>query len=238
MAVFTSGDENAKYLALLIPGRLDTKDYANFVSHADYLAKRGFLAVAFDPPGTWDSPGGIDLCTTTNYLKAINELIEYFGHKPTLLVGHSRGAAAAILSSMVNSAVIGIVAIMPNLGAPSAPCKEDMQKGFMLSYRDFPPGTSKTKKQKEFRLPIAYWTDGKKYNPGEALQKCTKPKLLIFGTGDEFTPLDTARKSFEAIPEPKMLKVIVSGHGYRYHPQVIRVVNEEMGRFIKQYNLA
>jgi len=128
LGILTRGSENAKNLVLLIPGRLSTKDYTNFVSHADYLANRGFLAVAFDPPGTWDSPGSIDLYTTTNYLNAINELIEYFGNRPTLLVGHSRGATAAILASMVNSAVIGIVLMMPNLGAPTAPSEEDLQR--------------------------------------------------------------------------------------------------------------
>lgn len=34
----------------MLPGRLDTKDYINFVSHADYLASRDFYVVAIDPP--------------------------------------------------------------------------------------------------------------------------------------------------------------------------------------------
>lgn len=237
LAIFTRGSEEAKHLALLLPGRLDTKDYASFVSHADYLANTGFFTVAFDPPGTWGSPGSIDLCTTTNYLKAINELIEYYGKKPTLLIGHSRGAAATILASMVNPAVIGIVAIMPNLGVPTAPSGEDIQAGYQLSYRDLPPGTLKTKKQKEFRLPIAYWTDGKKYNPTEALQNCTKPKLLVYGTNDEFSPVDIVKDLFEVIPEPKMLREVISDHDYRYHPEVIQEVNKEIGCFIEQYKL-
>ena len=82
LAILAKGNRDSKKLAILIPGRLDTKNYANFISHAEYLASRGFFAVAFDPPGTWESPGGIDLYTTTNYIKAINELIEYFGNAP------------------------------------------------------------------------------------------------------------------------------------------------------------
>lgn len=128
LAVLTRGDKNAEKLALLLPGRLDTKDYGNFVSHAEYLAQRGFFAVAFDPPGTWNSPGGIDLYTTTNYIRAVNELIEYFGNKPTLLFGHSRGAAVAIFASS-NPAVVGIVPVMlisDRQPLPTMrPCKRD-----------------------------------------------------------------------------------------------------------------
>ena len=55
LAVFARGNENVKKLALLIPGRLDTKDYDYFISHVEYLAKHGFLALAFDPLGTWEN---------------------------------------------------------------------------------------------------------------------------------------------------------------------------------------
>src|SRR6188472_3031779 len=102
LGVYTAGDKDSLKLAILIPGRLDTKDYVNFVSHAKYLSGRGFFVVGFDPPGTWESPGTTDLVTTTNYIKAIDELIEYYGNKPTLLLGHSRGGAAATLASIDN----------------------------------------------------------------------------------------------------------------------------------------
>ncbi|MFA5386301.1 MAG: alpha/beta fold hydrolase [Candidatus Paceibacterota bacterium] len=234
LAVLTRGDQNAKKLALILPGRLDTKDYACFSSHADYLAKQGFYAVAFDPPGTWESPGAIDLYTTTNYIKAVNELIEYFGNKPTLLLGHSRGAAVSIFASE-NSAVVCIVPIMANFGEPTAPGKEAMNKGYKLSYRDLPPGTSETKEQKEFKLPIAYWKDGEQYNAGEILKNCKKSKLLIYGDQDEFTPVETVRKLFEDTPEPKIIKELHSTHDYRYSPDSIEEVNAELGKFLNIY---
>lgn len=205
------------------------------ISHAEYLANRGFFVLAFDPPGTWCSPGSIELFTTTNYLKAVDELIEYFGNKPTLLLGHSLGASVAILASMANPAIIGIIPIMANYGTPTAPSENTLQKGFQISYRDLPPGTSKTKEQKEFALPIAYWKDGERYNPVRALKKCTKPKLLIYGTDDEFTPPDTVRELYEAIPEPKMIKEINSTHNYRYHPGAIEEVNKTIGQFLDSY---
>src|SRR5690349_20918923 len=98
LAVNASGNKNASKLAIVIPGRLDTKDYAHNVSHVDYLSSKGYYAVSFDPPGTWDSPGDIELYSTTNCIKAVDELIEYYGNKPTLLLGHSRGGSIAMLA--------------------------------------------------------------------------------------------------------------------------------------------
>jgi pimeloyl-ACP methyl ester carboxylesterase len=173
LAVLARGDRDAKKLALLLPGRLDTKDYACFSSHADYLAERGFYAVAFDPPGTWESPGSIDLYTTTNYIKAVNELIDYFGNRPTILIGHSRGAAVTIFAS-ANPAVVGIVPIMANFGEPTAPGDGAVKEGYKLSHRDLPPGTSVTKEQKDFKLPIAYWGGRKAIQCGRAFKELQK----------------------------------------------------------------
>lgn len=237
LATLNQGDKHSKRLALILPGRLDTKDYGNFVSHAEYLAGKGLFVVIIDPPGTWESPGDISLYTTTNYLRVINEVIEYYGSRPTLLVGHSRGAAAAILASMKHPAIIGIVPIMPNLGTPTAPGDKALQVGYKIEYRDMPPGTAPTDIQKEFHLPINYWTDGANYHPAEALKQCTKPKLLVYGNQDEFTPVEEIDALFTTLPEPKMLVEVNSDHDYRYHSGAIQQVNQAMGQFLETYNL-
>lgn len=231
LAVLARGDENADKLAILIPGRLDTKDYANFVSHAEYLAAQGYYAVAFDPPGTWESRGDIAMYTTTNYLKAIDELIAHFGNRPTLLLGHSRGGTAAILAS-ANPAVTGIVLVLSNYSMPSPPDEDARKTGFQVSYRDMPPGDRETTEQKEFRLPLGYWEDAKQYDPLAALRQCAKPKLMISATQDEFTSEEKVREIYDSVPEPKMLKVIDSTHDYRYHPEAIAAVNEAIGEFL------
>src|SRR3990167_8571891 len=119
LAVYARGDEKASRVALVLPGRLDTKDYVHMTSHVDFLAKRGYHALSFDMPGTWESPGNIAEYTTTNYIKAVNELVDYLGNKPTLLLGHSRGGSVAILAGAVNKDVVGIIPIMATYGAPS-----------------------------------------------------------------------------------------------------------------------
>ncbi len=235
LAVFSRGNRNAKKLALLIPGRLDTKDYAHLISHVEYLAKQGFLALAFDPPGTWKSSGKIEEYTTTNYIKSINELIAFFGNRPTLLVGHSRGGSVAMLASMSNQAIMGAVLIMANYGVPTPPDEKVKKSSFKISYRDLPPGTSKTSEQNKFKLPISYWEDGGRYNPLQALKKCTKPKLLIYGTKDEFTSPEEVKQIYENIPEPKMMVEIKAEHDYRRDPKAIQKVNRAIGIFLQKF---
>src|SRR3972149_11567035 len=121
LAVYEKGNEGAAKIALVLPGRLDTKDYVHMRSHVDFLAANGFFALSFDPPGTWESPGGIELYTTTNCLVAVDELIAYFGNKPTLLAGHSRGGTVAMLAGTKNPHVDRFISIFSYYGAPSDP---------------------------------------------------------------------------------------------------------------------
>ena len=235
LSVNTRGNENSKRLALVLPGRLDTKDYACFDSHIEYLASKGFFALSFDPPGTWESPGGIELFTTTNYIKAVNELIERFGNKPTFLIGHSRGGTTSILAGASNPHVVGFVPIMATYGEPTPPDPEAKKADVKISHRDLPPGTSKTKEQREFALPINYFIDGEKYNVVEILKNCEKPKLLLYGTRDEFTEPERVKEVFEMIPKPKMLHLLDTDHDYRYHPEITAEVNKVVGEFLDQY---
>ena len=235
LSVAIRGNENADKVALLLPGRLDTKDYINFDSHLEYLANKGFLAVSFDPPGTWESPGGIELYTTSNYIKAVNELIEYFGNRPTLLFGHSRGGTVAILLAEDNANVTGIIAAMPNLGAPVPPDAESIKNGYKVSYRDFPPGAHRTKQQREFHLPVAYFDDGEKYNPVTVIKNLRKPKMILFGDKDELFDPEIVEKKCWEFPEPKIIKKINSPHSYRRCPEIIVEVNELIGQFIDKF---
>ncbi len=230
LATYYQGDRTAQKIAIVLPGRLDTKDYPHMQSLVDFLAIQGYFALSFDPPGTWESPGSIDLYTTTNYLKAINEIIVHFGNRPTLLLGHSRGGTLAMLASS-NAAVRGIVAIMASYGAPSPPRPEEIKIGFQRTSRDV-PGTSNAIQEKKFLLPLNYFTDGKKYDPIAVLRRCVKPKLLIYGVRDEFTNPERIKEIYATIPPPKMIHELDSDHDYRWHPKIIKEVNTVIGKFL------
>ena len=235
LAVYAKGDKNADKLALVLPGRLDTKDYIHMRSHVNFLAENGYYALSFDMPGIWESPGDIKDYTTTNYIKIVHDLIEHFGNRPTLLVGHSRGGAVAILAGANNKNVTGIVPIMATYGAPSSPSPEDIKAGMHISFRDIPPGNTKTAEQKKFVLPLSYFDDGKMYNPAETLKDLNIPKLLIYGTQDEFTKPERVKEVYRSIPEPKMFLELDTEHDYRYHPEVIKKVNRTIAEFLEKY---
>jgi pimeloyl-ACP methyl ester carboxylesterase len=234
LAIYAKGDPNSPQLALVIPGRLDTKDYAHNTSLVDLLSTKGYYALSFDPPGSWESPGSLELCTTTNYLKAVNELIEQFGNKPTLLLGHSRGGATAMLASP-NPAVTGVVAIMASFGAPSPAPEEALRTGIDVHYRDLPPGTSKTAEKKKFAMPLNYFKDGQQYNPLATLQMFTKPKLLIYGDQDIFNTPAKVKEAYDLIPDPKMIHGVKSEHDYRLHPEVVEEINNTISEFLDEF---
>lgn len=234
IAVNTAGNPASEKLAILIPGRLDTKDYINFISHLEFLSQRGFFTVAFDHPGTWESPGD-DEYTTTNYIKVVNELIEYFGNKPTLLVGHSRGGAVTALVGASNPNVIGITMINASYGPPSPPNSDEIQDGYLLEHRDIPPGDRITDEQREFHLSLDYFKDGEQYDPTTALKSFTKPKLLIHATEDEWEELDNVKDVFDIIPEPKMFYELNGKHDYRRSAKAIEEVNSVLGDFITRF---
>lgn len=233
LAVHTKGNPNDK-LALVLPGRLDTKDYVHMRSHVDFLAGKGFYAVSFDPPYSWESPGDVKNYSTTNYLKAVNGLIEYYGNKPTLLVGHSRGGAVSMLAS-VNPRVRAVALVMANYGKTTEPAPSEVEGDHATSYRDLPPGDKRTNEQRKFMLPLSYFDDSKKYNPAESLKKFKGPKLLICATHDEFVKPEKVREVYNSLPEPKIFLELNTVHDYRLHADMIEKVNKTIGEFLDNY---
>lgn len=237
LAVITAGDPNSDKLALVLPGRLDTKDYAHMKSHVQYLSQRGYFAVSFDPLGTWESEGDISLYTMSNYLATINELIFYYGNKPTFLVGHSRGGSMAIIAGMRNKLVTKFVAIMS--AGSYAPGKykgnpdSDWKKiGYKINKRDLPEDNNKFI---EYKLPYSFLEDSSQYDMYNELKLCHKPKMFIYGDSDELVDAKLAMEIFAVSAEPKEIFSIDSDHNYRIHEHLINEVNNLIGKFLDKY---
>ncbi len=233
LSIISAGDANAEKIAIVIPGRLDTKDYAQNPSHIKFLASKGYYAISFDPPGTWDSPGSIDLFSTTNYIKAVNELIEYFGNRPTLVMGHSRGGTVTMLVGPQNPKITHMISVNSSYGGPidiDKPVPDEVN----VSYRDIPPGNTRTKEQKRFDLPYNYFVDAEQYDALDGLSKCKKPKLFFYGTKDILTTKDIVQKMYETSAEPKKIHALDTQHDYRLHPEIIDEVNKVLGEFLDE----
>jgi esterase/lipase len=227
LAVYIKGELKSKKLALVLPGRLDTKDYSHMRSHVDYLSRKGYLAVSFDPPGTWGSSGDIKIYTMTNYLKAINEMIDYFGNKPTVLIGHSRGGSMAMLAGTQNKYVTHIIAIMSH--SSGSKLKKGITKKGYITFRDDLKGG-----KKKFILPLNYYNDASKYNMLESLSHCNKPKLFVLGTKDNLVTPSSVRKTYDKSAEPKELYELNSDHDYKLYQDKIEEINNVIGRFLEK----
>lgn len=239
LTTYSAGDDNAKKLALVLPGQLDTKDYPHMKSHVDFLAEQGFYSLSFDPPGTWESPGGIELYTMSNYLKAINELVEYFGDRPTFFMGHSRGGAMAMLAGTTNPHTLAFASVFSNYTynpkLNTLYNDEDWKaKGYKDSYRDLP---SDPHEKRTYRLPYSFIEDQMQYDMLDGLKKCVKPKLFFLGVRDTLVKPETVRAAYEAAVEPKKLYELDSDHDYRWHPELIEEVNTATGSFLKEQGI-
>ncbi len=238
LATYSQGDETSEKFALVIPGKVDSKDFAHMHSHVEYLASKGFHAVSFDPPGTWESEGDFSLYTMTNYFKAIDEVIEYFGNKKTLLVGHSRGAKITYIAGTRNPYIVAYAAIMGRL-----PEKEDIKQvdekwqrdGYHSTLRALPPGTGP--RVKEFRLPYAFYEDEITYYLTPEIRNCTKPKMLVLGKKDTIVLPEQVQKVYAALSEPKELHEVDSDHDYWLYPEIIDEINTLLGNFVEKYFL-
>lgn len=233
LAVYTKGDPSSPKLALVLPGKLDTKDYAHMRSHVDFLASLGYFALSFDPPGTWESPGDIQLYTMTNYLKAVDELIEFYGNKPTFVMGHSRGGTIAMIAGAKNPHIFAFAGIMAALSQGNfwEPPKEGWkEQGFAVSKRDLPPGGGP--QVKEFELPYSFYKDQLKYSLTEEITSSVKPKLFILGKEDDVILPDEIKAMFGKFAAPKELYELDSDHDYRLNSKTIEEVNKAVGNFL------
>ena len=195
-----------------------------------YTIRHGPLpsSVSFDPPGTWESPGDISLYNMTNYLRAIDEIIQYFGNKPTALIGHSRGGSVALVSGPKNPNVTHIVAIMSH-DSPSPMPQKDKAQGYHISTRDTPNGEKIT-----FKLPESYYKDAVKHDLIKEISNCKKPKLFVLGKKDTTVKPIEVREIYEQSAQPKKLVEIDSEHNYRYYPEIIIEINNILWNFLSK----
>ncbi len=236
LATYSKGDLDSKKLALVIPGKLDTKDYAHMRSHVDFLANLGYFALSFDPPGTWESPGDISLYTMSNYIKAVHEVIEYYENKPTFVMGHSMGGKIAIIAESQNKYIFSYSAIMPPLGKSRLTEKEIAdwkEKGFKVSLRALPPGDGP--KTKELIMPYTFLEDQLQYELTDKIRSSNKPKLFILGKRDILIAPEKIKEAFTSFYSPKELYELDSGHDYRRYPEKINEVNAVINKFLSEY---
>jgi len=164
----------------------------------------------------------------------VQELIEHFGNRSTLLVGHSRGGAIAQLCSD-NPRIVGLVLAMASYEAPTAPDLAKTDGDTFMDVRDLPPGETRTKNKKQMATPMSYFRDAVQYNQVEVLKKFLGPKLMICGTRDEFITPEKVKKVFDSLNEPKVYLELDSVHDYRLDSNILERINGTIADFVDKY---
>lgn len=238
LAVYAKGYEKSDKVALVLPGLLDSKDYAHIVGHVDALAKTGFYALSFDPPGTWESDGDISLYTPSNYILAIHETIATLGNRPTFVMGHSRGATFSIATAATNPSIFAYAAIMPSHVKGDFRGKIDVfweTNGVRRLRRDLPPGGGA--EVSVFELPYSFFEEQVSYDFSNELASCTKPKLFVYATQDADAPPKRVRELYNAAVDPKEIFKLEGDHNYRLHPKLIEQVNAKILDFLDSIDI-
>lgn len=232
---YVRGDKNAEKCALILPGFLDTKDYAHMRSHVDSLAEQGFYALGIDFPGTWQSSGDIADYTITNCLNVVQEIVSMLG-RPTLLVGHSNGGRLALQIASENSLITGVIAIMSPLHVlRSNNQTERMQQwkasGERLIKMDVP---NKPEQFQEFTVPYSFLLNSEKYPVTEYISSIKQPKLFIAGKRDQVITPAEVEEAFRLAIDPKKYELIDADHNYRKDLKAVTKVNHLIIDFAKK----
>lgn len=234
LAVYSAGNEISDTVIFFLPWYLDGGNYEHFAAHREHFAELWYLAVSFDPPSTFNSPGDIRLYTISHYLKAIEELIEYFGNKDTIVVWHSLWWAVGILAAMRFPEIKWLVSIM----WPYA--FEEYGKKFSDSER----ATTWKRYSKrdgawyytnlEYTVPYSFVKDASQYETVSFLKESTMPKLFIWWSQDTSVPAWIVEQWAALSAEPKKYVLVDAEHNYRLHPTQIAEVQACIDAFIQE----
>lgn len=239
-AVVHHPKEASDKLAVLCPGFLDSKNYAHLVALAEMLCERGYVAVRFDPTGTWESSGDIADYDTTQYLEDVKTVIDYINkdskYNHILLGGHSRGGRMAILYGARDQRISLVLGIMPSHGLYEGPDREQWKKsGIKISQRDLP---TNNKEYKEFRLPFSHVLDLDKYDTLKDTGEIKVPVILIAGELDKLVSPEDVKILFNNIIGVKKMIIAPNiGHDYRRKEKEIEIVNNLIAKELDNINL-
>ncbi|OQB05987.1 MAG: Alpha/beta hydrolase family protein [bacterium ADurb.Bin212] len=215
--------------AILLPGFLDSKDYAHLVDLDNKLSILGYSVVRINPTGTWEGDGDASKYSITSYLADVdNEINKHQNYQEILLAGHSLGGSIALLYASRNPSVTTAVGIM----CPTTYIRDEnmakinswRERGYKISNRDLPQNP---KKQREFTLPFSFIEDSMQYDVTLEISKLKGRLILIAGEVDDCVAPKQLKDIYDVANYPKELIVMSGiGHDYRHNQDETEKVNQ------------
>ncbi len=216
---------------MLLPGFLDSKDYACSVALAHSLPTIGITAVRFDPRGTWDSIGRPVDCTTTQQMHDVMAILDSLPHGDPdrrILIGFCYGAYVAALSAASDNRITEVVAIMPTRSFIWTEDYDESKDTWRVDgerryVRDLPGSAGSVM----VRVPYSVVADARNYLAVDVWDKVHQPILFVAGEDDDLiTPEGVRRLRDKCSSQRKELAVLPGvHHDYRYDEKQVAKVN-------------
>jgi len=217
-------------LALLLPGYLDSPDYLHMRVIENRLNKIGYTTKRIDPCDLWKT-GEVDEYNLTNYLKNIQDIIDFYKHQnleEVVLVGHSFGGAVAIIAGSRYQEVLKVIALCPAVSFNKSDNKWN-ENGKRFSKRDLPNDPSKFR---EFNIPMSFVKDRNKYSISDSLKKLNKPLMVLIAMKDDKVLPEEIEIALKNIHNPCVIKMENMGHNFRGSIKEVDIVADKIEKFL------
>ncbi len=236
--------EDVHSLAVLLPGFLDSKDYAHLVRLGEDLAGVGFTAIRFDPTGTWMSEGKIEEYSPRQYLRDLKTILLYMKEKgeyvQILLVGHSLGGMIALLHAAKENDVDAVVAVMFPSSLTRPKQKQEWLAGWerdgsITSRRDDP---SNLTNQREYTVSHSFAGESTDLDVLKVIDQLRMPLLFLAAEKDDGLLVEEIKEVYDKANEPKkFLEIKNVNHQYWNSKAQVKKVNKKVIQFLEEYSL-
>lgn len=191
------------------------------------------------------SDGKMENATITSYLSDLEDLLKWASHQtwfkePFILCGHSLGGITSILYAEEHPEQVKALAPISTVVTGELTWKtysaRQLEHWKERGYRE---ERSKSKPWVMKRLNWSHMEDRLKHDGLKKVLKLTMPVLLIVGSKDTSTPLETQELLFEALPEgSKEIHVIKNAPHTFYNPLHLKQISKLIKDWIVVNKLA
>ncbi len=214
---------------------------------SDILSKK-YLVCRFDFRGQGDSGGSFFDSSITRELEDLECIVQYiqqtYSPDKIILVGHSFGAAIAVLYAAEHHAIAGVISI-----SGEGDLKKDITIEFSPTQHEDFEKTGKTevvnwsKEGKLDTLGRQFLDDMKIYSTLDAIKKLSCPIIFIHGSDDDVLPFERSEEMFSLAKSPKQLvKIEDADHCFNVYaeytkkPSKIKELADTMLTWLNEFN--
>lgn len=217
-------------LALLLPGFLDSPDYAHMKTFEKRLIELGYTVEIIDPCNLW-ATGNMKDYTMTNYIKQIEERILFHQHKSPeeiILIGHSLGGLISIVAGNRIASVTKVVSLCAP-GDISNLAKKWHGDAPKHSKRDMPDNVQQIR---SFEVPYAFVEDGLQYSAIKEVKELNKPIMIFIALADTAVMPQETEKIVANANNPFVVKGRKMEHNFRFFQKDCDTVISEIESFL------